>query len=188
MSYLITVDKKGKTILRPECILLCPELAYLTHNEVIAIVLGWDYYALFRQFADDERMRRARAHVFGSEQEDFWKQPKIKKAVELYRSLQFDHRRERIKVCQKTLSRLNDDLDTMGDADTKRIKDNIAAAKELRKEIRDIEEEIYKEEEVEVANLEGDMKLSLLERLQKNTDRYKEVTAKKELVKANAKK
>lgn len=178
MSFLISINQKGTCVIHAECIKLMPELAYLTEKELLCIVLAYDYYSPMRQFANDEAERRARAHVYGTENANIFKQPKIVKAVELYKSLQYDEVREQIKAYRRRLDTITKIIDTIAEDDLKKLKDVIVVSKELRAEIRKLEEELNKEEE-EDYNTEDESKLSLLERLQKNVARYKEITSKK---------
>lgn len=178
MSYLISVNSKGTAVLFPECIKLCPELAYLNEKELLAIVLAVDYHSPYRQHSRQEAERRAKAHVFGSENPDFFKQPKILKAIDFYKSLQYDEIREQIKAYRRRLDAVTRVIDGIAEDDVKKLKDVMSVSTSLRAEIRKIEEELIKQEEAEAS--EFDKKLSFLERLQKNVVRYREVTKKKD--------
>lgn len=179
MVCLFTINKKGNAILRKEALTLCPEFAYLTEQEVLCIILAYDYYSIYRQFPEDERRRRARAHVFAADNEKFFELPKIKKAIELYKSLQYDHRRNQIIAYKRRLQHLDSLLESVGEDDLKKLKDVINSSKELRHAIKELEQELLIEEEEGVQETESNTKLSFLEKLQSNKERYKEITAKK---------
>lgn len=179
MVCLFTINKKGTAILRKEALAICPEFAYLTENELLCIILAYDYYSIYRQFPEDERRRRARAHVFAENNENFFDSPKIQKAIELYKSLQYDHRRNQIIAYKRRLQNLDVLLETIAEDDLKKLKDVISSSKELRSAIKELEHELLVEEEEGVQETNENTKLSFLEKLQSNKDRYKEVTAKK---------
>ena len=184
MSLLIQLSKKGTMIIHPVVMKLCPDFAYLSGKEMLAIILCYDHYSIFRQFPEDERKRRSRAHVFGIEQETFFESPKIKKAVEMYKSLQYDQRRNQLITYKKKMDAIDSLMEETKQDDFSQIKTLIGLSKELRKAISELEQEIDKEEE-DNSLIEDDQKnkLSFLERLQSNVERYKQVTTKKEIVK-----
>lgn len=136
---------------------------------------------MYRQFPEDERKRRARAHVYGTLNEKFFSQPKIKTAIEMYRSLQFDARREQVITYNKKLQELDKMISSVGEDDLKKLKDILSTSKELRKAITEIEDEMNKEEEIEAQETEDKTKLSFLEKLISNKKRYEEVTSKNRL-------
>lgn len=179
MSYVFTIKKNGDAILHPDAIKLAPELAYLTKEEVLAIILAYDYYSQYRQHPEDERERRARAQVFGQDNEEFFRLPKIKKAVELYKSLQFDPRRNQIMTYKDKLRELDTVLTALNEDDLKKISEVIKSQKELRKAISEIEIEINQEEEDNFVETEDKTKLSFLEKLQSNKENYLKVINRK---------
>jgi hypothetical protein len=176
MSYLIGVNKAGNTILRPECIKLWPELAFLSGQEMLAIILSYDYYSLYRQYSQDERERRARIHVFKGEREGLFKEPKIIKASMMYRSLQYDPRREQIIVYNRKLENCVHTLENLDDNDHDQTKKLLATIKEFRKAIAELEAEINHEDEVGATETDEKLQLSFLERLTSNKERFLEVT------------
>ena len=153
----------------------------MSEKEVICIVLAYDYNSPYRQFPEDERKRRAKAHVYGTQNEKFFTQPKVAKATELYMSLQFDPRRQQIIAYRKQLQRLDLMLGAIEETDLKKLKDIITSSKELRNAITEIESEIIQEEESEIRQTEDNTKLSFLEKLVSNKQRYEEVTSKNRL-------
>lgn len=179
MGFLYVINSKGTATLRTESTKLCPELAFLSEKELIYVILAHDNYGPYRQFPSEERIRRAKAHVFGSNNSDIDKQPKIIKASKLYQALQYDPRREQIKSYERKLKEMDYILDKTANMELKDVKAVISTSKEIRAAIREIEVELYKEEEEEINELEGEMKLSYLEKMQRNVNRYLEVTKKK---------
>ena len=176
MSYLIEINVKGNIILRPECIKLWPELAFLTPHEMLTVIKAYDYFSLYRQFPQDERERRARIDVFKSERADFFKEPKIVKAVKMYRSLQYDSRREQIILYNRKLNQVVHSLEAIDDEDHKATKELLLTAKEIRKAVAELEDELNREEEMNAAETDDKLKLSFLEKLTSNKERFLEVT------------
>jgi len=179
MNHLFSIAKNNKVILRPECVKLCTEFSFLTEKEMLCVILAYDYWSIYRQFPEDERQRRARAHVFGNESEKIFLQPKIQRAVEAYKSLQYDPRREQIASYERKLTMLNAIIDTVTEDELKKLKDVITTSKDIRKAIEEIQVELYHEEENSVTETDENIKLSFLEKLQNNKNRYLEVTTKK---------
>jgi len=177
---LFSINKKALLVLHPDCIKLCPEFAYLDQKEMLVVILAYDYKSPYRQFTEDQRKPKAQTQVYGPGGDNIFDKPKIKKAAELYRSLQFDPRREQIITYQKRLGNLNILLDTIEDDDLKRLKDVIAASKDLRKAIAEIELELTQEEESGLTETEDKVKLSWLEKMITNRERYLAVTKKKD--------
>lgn len=175
MACLFTINKKGTAVVVPEAMKLSPDFAYLEEKEMLCVILAYDYYSFLRQFPEDERKRRARAHVFGHENEKIFEQPKIIKAVDAYKSLQYDPIRNQIVTLKRKLDNLNMIIDKVEDDDLKRIKEVMAVASEYRKGIKEWEEELNKQEEEGLQEDQDKTKLSFLEKLQSNSARYKEL-------------
>lgn len=180
MACLFTINSKGNAIIRPEATKLAPEFAYLSDKEMLCIILTYDHYSIYRQFPEDERRRRAKASVFGMDNESFFDQPKILKAIELYKGLQYDHRRNQIITYKRKLDGINLVIDSLDEKEFKELSSLMTTSTKLRAAIKEIEAEINQEEEDSLQEDESKNKLSFLEKLQANVARYKEVTAKKE--------
>lgn len=173
MPLLFSINKQGNAVLIPEAIQLCPELAYLSDKELLCIIYAYDYYSIFRQFTEDERKRRARAKVFGYKEADFFEYEKIKKAVDDYRSLQYDHRRESIIVYKQKLQNIDAVISTLDEDETKKLSELMKTSAALRQAIRDLEAEINQSEEEDLKVDKHRDKMSWLEALQYNKDEYK---------------
>ena len=176
MSYLIEINKKGNVILRPECLKLWPEFAYLSGQEMLAVILAYDYFSAYRQYPQDERERRARIHVFKSERADIFKEPKIIKAVMMYRSLQYDSRREQIIVYNRKIANITKSLEQLDDDAHKETKDLLATSKAFQTAINELQDELNREEEIASNETDDKLKLSFLEKLTSNKERFLEVT------------
>lgn len=175
MLCLFSINKRGTIVICPEARKLSPELANLSEDEMRCLILAYDHHSIYRQFPEDERQRRARASVFGHEEQDIFKRPKIKKAIEAYKGLQYDPIRNHIVMLRMKLDNLNVVLESTSDDDLKRLKEVMAVAATYQKAIREWEAELNKEEEEGLQEDSDKVKLSFLERLQGNQEKYKEI-------------
>src|SRR5688572_12879309 len=144
MSCLFSTNKKRTIIIRPEAMQLAPEFSYLDQKEMMCVILAYDYHSIYRQFPEDERKRRAKAHVFGHEQDNFFSQAKVIKAVEKYRGLQYNPIRNQLMAFKKRLDYYNDIIGK-DDVESKEIDNAINMSAKIRKIILEIEDELNKE-------------------------------------------
>lgn len=180
--FLISINRNGNKILHPDAAKLEPSLAKLKEDELLAIVLCYDYYSPFRQLQEHERMRRAHAQVFKSTRKNFWDEPKIKECVSAYMSLQYDERREEVKNYLAKISTINEAVRESDSPTT--IANYIKTNKTIRDAVNAIEQELLMDEEKESINIQGKGKLSLLERLMRNKEKYQEVVRRRGVVKS----
>lgn len=176
--YLISINKKGTAVLHPDAAKLEPTLSKLSEDELLLVVLAYDYYSPYRQLSETERTRRAQAQVFRNSKKDLFKTPKIKEAVSAYMSLQYDERREQIKTYLTKISTINEAI-RISDSPAS-ITNYVKINKDLRNAVNIIEEEMMMEEEKESLTIQGKGKLSLLERWMRNKEKYKEITTKRQ--------
>lgn len=171
--YLFSINKKGTKILHPDAYKLCPELKNLEEDELLAIILAYDYYSPYRQLPLDERLRRAKAQVYKGKDTDLWERKKIKDAVDMYLSLQYDPRHESIRVYQDKIASIHEKIRETEDHG---LLINLGKLnKEFRKQLLEIEQELLMEDEKDAVQLQGKGSLSLLERLLRNQERYNEI-------------
>ncbi len=97
---------------------------------------------------------------------------KVKKAINEYKSLIFDVRRETVDNYKKKISRLQKDS-LMEEVSVAKLKEIDAAISFLQKKITEIESEIFTEEKYD-AYIKGDKKLSMIEKWQMNIRKYNE--------------
>ena len=171
--FLFSINSKGTIILHPDAIKLCNELAILDQEEVRLIILSYDYFSKFRQLSEDERKRRAKAEVFGAKEGDPFNKPRVQRAIECYLSLQYDVLREEGIILREKIGVVNEQI--RAEKSPEEIMPLIKTNKELRNRLNEIESEILVKEEKEI-NIQGKGKLSLLEKLQRNRERYLEIT------------
>lgn len=179
---LLTISSKGNRVLHPDAAKLCPELERLTEDELLLICLAYDYYSPMRQLSEIERRRRAWAQVFRDKKKDPFETPKIKDAVSFYCSLQYDERREQVKTYLNKISTINE---AIRDADSPATITNLVKINaELRKSVNAIEEELLQSEERDSVTVKGQGKLSLLESLMRNREKYETVIRNREKFKS----
>lgn len=178
--YLISLNKNGSFVLMPEVAQLEPTLAKLSEEELKAVILAYDYYSPYRQLPEHERTRRAHTQVFRNKRTTFWSETKIKDAVSAYMSCQYDERREQIKTYQAKIAMINEAIHNSESPAT--LKNHIQINKDLRNALNEIEEELVMEEEKDLIAIKGKKQLSWLARIQRNKEKYKEVTTRRSQV------
>lgn len=176
MSLLFYTDLKNNLILRPECIKLCPNLSVLSEQELLYIILAYDYQSPYRQFPEHERKRKAMFHAFDDNKFEILEKQSIKNAIADYISLQYDPKIELIKKYQKRVDKYMEDWEADDNASSaKKFSEAVTITKNA---MRELEEEVSES----VANkgvIKGNMELSFLEDLLLNQKRYKSVTSPK---------
>jgi uncharacterized protein YutE (UPF0331/DUF86 family) len=176
MSYLFYIDDKNNCVIHPDCVKLCPSLSVLDEKEVLLIVLIYDYHSIFRQWAEQERVRKAMVHVYGEIVHGLLEEPKMKAAIEDYKSLQYDPREEQVARLRNKVSKMYDKLD---------LDDAPSASKATLQTIEILNEQI-KNLENEQTNIilnkgviKGGAELSFLEQLMRSQKYYASVIAKR---------
>lgn len=174
MSYLIHINEKAGTILHPDAVKLFPGFNILSTEEVLFIILAYDYCSPYAAFVEDDRLRRASLHVWADNRLDILKKQKIKNAIDAYKSLQYNPKIELTKSYQKKIDQLTDGMDSLA---PEKIKATLESINLLRKSIRELEQEVlavYEEE----GKLVGGGERSFLENMHKNRELYKKVIQK----------
>lgn len=172
MSLLFNLNKKNSAVLDKDAIKLCPELAYLTDEEILFIICGYDYSSPYKQLPENDRIRRAIFHAYGSTESNPLDREIVKIAVDCYRSLQYDPKRELIRTYKKKLNTLDRALEQAEQAAV--MKTIIQAQRDIVKSIDTLEDEISKNEQEE-AQIEGGLKNSYLEKMMRRREVYKDV-------------
>lgn len=172
MSLLFNLNKKGNAILNKDALKLCPELEYLTDEEILFIILAYDYSSPYRQLPEGDRIRRAIHHSYGNMESNPLDREVVKIGIERYRSLQYDPKRELIRTYKKKLNTLDRALEQAEQASV--MKNIISTQKEIIKSIDALEDEISKNEQEE-AQIEGGLKNSYLEKMMRSREVYKDV-------------
>lgn len=159
--------------MRPECYQLSPILKKLSEKEMLFVILSTDYQTIYRQFPEQDRIRRAMFHVYDDYMPELLKKQYIIDAINAYKGLQYDADFEEQasydRKLEHYLKRLNnDDITTVETEKILKIISQIKSAK------RAISEKILEKIQDE-GQLKGGKKLSFLEKLHKNEKLYKAV-------------
>lgn len=159
---LFYTDKKGNALLHKDVYRLCPEFSVLKESEVTYIVLVYDYYSPFSQLEQQDRQRRAEKQLGF---ENIEKSDKIRSAIQLYLSIQYDSKRAIIKGYQDKIKMLQHQL-MDPDTSPSKITQILQSQDILQNKIDDLQSEI--EFSMFSAELKGGRTKSLLEYMQDN--------------------
>lgn len=177
MSLLFYIDPKNSgVVLRPDCYKLHPELAPLDEQELLLIILTYDYHSPYRQFPEPERKRKAVFHVYGENELEKYDEPTVRNAIEAYKALQFIPELHQVEIYQTKIAKLNEQLI---------IDDNISSSKKAMDLIKLFEDAVRDLEKratdaiVNKAQIKGGQELSFIEDLMKSDKYYKSVIQKK---------
>lgn len=169
MATLFQLDKENSAILHPECAKLCPELKKLTKDELLFVILAYDYKSPYHSFPEDERIRKAERQVWSNKDEKYSSSVRVKNAIGAYRSLQYDTRRETIRNYREKIVSLNKQL--MEETSPTKIKTIADTIKLLESEAEKTQESVDKTELD--YHLRGGGKKSLIEEMQENRELFK---------------
>lgn len=176
MSYLIKINEKTNQVLHPEAVKLFPGFNVLSEEEILFIVYAYDYCSPFSAFPEEDRVRRASLQVWADNRLELLTKPKIKNAIEAYKSLQYNPKIELTKAYQDKINEIQ--IRLLVETSDQKIKAMLESIKNLRASIRELEQEVlavYEEE----GKLIGGGERSFLENMLKNKELYKKVVAKK---------
>ena len=166
---LFTLTKDNQAIFQPECIQLCQPLAVLNQKQQLYVILAYDYGSPYHQLPKEEWKRTARVEVYRSLDYDPEENPIVVTAIRCYMSLQYDPKRETQQVYLTKIKQLERSLITADSSvEINRIVKSISL---LQTSTEDLQKEIDKDEDA--LQLEGEGKLSLLEKMQKSRDLFK---------------
>lgn len=176
MSTLFLIDEKKKIILHPEAYKLCPELNGLSEEEILFIILAFDYRSIYRQYPERQKLVKSIFHVWGDNKPELLEEesrPKrIKLAIEAYKSLQYNRNEETVSVYLKKIAAMQESILTEDNpTKLKNLRESIAG---FKKDIKDLESEIL-EASISEFDLMGDKKLSWLEQKQTNMKHYNSI-------------
>jgi len=169
------IDRNWKIIVDPDATKLVPELRSLSQDQLWYVILVTDYVdGPFRKKPPEERRILAIRKIFGKDTE-MKESPKVKNAMEAYRGLVFDIRRETVDAFKTKVQKLHKEL--MEDSLTaRRLTEIDKSITFLEARISSIERDLDIEEQ-ESIELKAGRKLSYLEvwqRKQKQHQEYKD--------------
>src|SRR3972149_2146322 len=170
MSYLIKINEKSNQVIHPDAVKLFPGFNVLSSDEILFIVLAYDYCSPFSGFTEDERLRRASLHIWADNKLDLLNKQKIKNAIEAYKGLQYNPKIELSRSYQKKIDELSSAIEGVTAPDL--IKKTVESINLLRKSIRELEQEVLSVYEEE-GTMVGGGERSFLENLHKHKELYK---------------
>lgn len=179
MSYLFFIDEKNNKVLHPDVVSLVPELALLDEKELMFIILCYDYNSPLRQFPEEQRVGKAIWRAYGDNVPALHKDKRserIKKAIEAYKSLQYNRNIELIELYNRKIDEQMQILE--GDSSVSGNKNALENIDRFKKSIKAIEAEVVEEKLLD-GELKGKVRLSFLEKMQSNINMYNSVIAKK---------
>lgn len=164
---LFRITKTG-VLLDSDCKKLCKVLNKLSQKEFHALILWLDYDSKFKMYPSVEMRRKACLEVFGDSKYNLELNPLMPAAIEEYNSLQYDIRRETIKVYQTKIATCQQDL--LNEESTKKTLDLMGIIRGLTSEIKDIQRQIDSDESA--VSIRGGGSISFIEQYQLNQVQY----------------
>lgn len=167
------VDKDFEIILNPEAVKLVPELAGLSSKELLYVICVTDYESSpFRKKPLDERKLLAKRKYFRDSKQDP-ETARVKRAMDIYKDLVFDIRRETIDKYKRRVLLLQKES-LKDEIDLKRLKDIDQAITFLTDRIEKMQHDLDIDEQSENIKIKGGRKLSHLEIWQRKQKAHRE--------------
>jgi len=166
MAYgLFKVNKDLTVLLNPEAVKLCPDLAFLTDDQIKYIICVYDYIdSPYRKKPLEERKSIVFGKIFKQNDPIPEELEGVKKGIDAYLSLIYDDRRIQIEIYQNKIHRLQKKLDE--EESTSEITKISEAISKMRKEKELIDKSMEIEEEL--IELKGGGQLSFIEIWKRN--------------------
>lgn len=174
--YLFSINKKGTILINPEVVKLCLEFAVLSEREMRFLILAYDYESPFNQQPESDRIHRAKNMVYDMDEGPNLNEQKWINAIDRYKSLQYNPKRETMRVYERKLSLLSNEL-TNEESSTK-IKQILESQKLIRISLKELSEDLAEAEEKK-AQIKGGGRLSFIEDIMTNMQEYKQATRQK---------
>ena len=169
------VDQNYEIILNMDAVKLVPELSALDQKELMYVILVADNVdGPYRKKPYEERCLMAYKRVYGSSEGNV-SSDKIRNAIEAYKSLIFDVRRETIDIYNGKIRTLQKET-LQPDTSFNRMKEIDSTISFMMERITRINHDIDIEEGEEI-ELKGKKKLSYIEIWQRNQKTYREFKA-----------
>lgn len=171
MYGIFRVDSNFQLILSKDAARLCPELVDISEDELKYIILAYDYLeSPFRKKPIEERKRIARRRIWKNSRKTPEKTAKIKKAINAYKSLIYDSKREAVDSYKQKIHNLN--MEISKSDDFKEIQEKAKIVSFLESKVAEYETDIQAGEVNFELKLKGDKKLSYVEIWQRNKQAY----------------
>lgn len=167
------VDRDFQVILNPEAVKLVPELVGITSDELLYVICVIDYDdGPFRKKPLEERKILARRKYFEDSEEDP-ETDRVKRAMDAYKGLVFDIRRETIDKYKRRILLLQKES-LKDEVSISRLKEIDQGISFLTGRIDTIQHELDIEEQTEDIKIQGGRKLSKIEKWQRNQKAHRE--------------
>ena len=164
------ISKDYKVIANPEAAKLVPELQSLSSDQLWYVVLVVDYVdGPFRRKPLEERKLLAARKIFKKDKV-MKESEKVLNAMEAYKGLVFDIRRETLDALKSKVMKLHKEL-LRDDITPTAIQNIDKSISFLEKRITSIERDLDLEEE-ETLDLKAGRRLSMLEKWQRNQKKF----------------
>lgn len=165
------VDKSYNVILNQEAANLVPELTGLTEKELLYVILVMDYHdGPYRKKPFEERRSLAIRKAFGEKTVNL-ETKRIKDAMDAYKSLVFDIRRETLDVLKERARLYQKELLNPA-IEFKRMKEIDQSIQYIEERIDKLETSLERDDLKEM-ELKGQKKLSYIEIWQKRQQEYR---------------
>ena len=169
MSLLFSLNDENNAVLHKHCCKLIPELELLNGEDLLFVILFTDYYSPFYQLPSVDKLSRCCARAYPNKEIDPLKLERITRAIQAYDSLQYDSRREQIKLYREKIDNINNEI--MASMSPTQIKSLLQTNSELERVIKEIQKEID-QTTIKQSVMLGSGKNSLLEMMMKNRKEY----------------
>lgn len=169
MSLLFRIDEEENIVLDKHCIKLCPGLKTLNEQQLLYIILVYDYHSKYHQFPLEERKKKAFAEAYNPKSKNPEDSDLVQKCIQEYKSLQYDSRREIVGTYNDKIAMLRERV--LLEEDSTRLGKLMSSIKLLQENINSIQNEINTD--FKLAKIKGGGELSLLEKLSDNMNKFK---------------
>lgn len=171
MPGVFTLSSDFNVILSKEAVDLCVHLSKLTNDQVLYIILAYDYVeSPYRRKPLEERKEIARKRIWKDKEivpEDI---DRIAKAIEEYYGIIYDHNRAIRDTYLAKLSMLDGQI--MMETDPSKLRNLISTQKIIEERLDETDIKIARDENV--VKLRGNKNLSLIEQFQRNRKEYEQ--------------
>lgn len=159
--FAISLD--GTVVLNKDAVKLVPELRSLSNDELLFVICVEDYVnSPYRARPYEDRKRLSLVRFFGKE--DFAVPKKVLMAMDLYKGLIFDIKRETAEILKQRVIDLN--LSLFKESDPLKIKKILDSVDMLESRINNIEISVMQSERV--IDVKAGKRLSFIEQWQLN--------------------
>lgn len=163
-DLLFKIDAQKGLLLHPEVIPLTEHLKKLDRRAIVYIVMAYDYESPYKQFPEQERIKKAKLRVYGNTTVNFNDEKLIEAGIEEYRSLQYNVYHEAIRTYTQKIENIN--ILISNEIDPNKLQNYMNAQDKLEDRIDKTWERLNKSEEE--SRMKGDTKLSMIEKWQLN--------------------